>query len=439
MEQIISQQSMDWDTNGVNKTKLSSRITFYFIVIVSLSLTIGFFIFYIAVDRVTNQSAIEKMLQLNDYVAAQISNHSSADMEKQYPALKITELSPKLNHLQQQVVKEEKAVWIDDIHSYAYRIRVLTYHIVDGKHYQIVNNYHIVKIENKFWWSLIMVIAWIFVFVLIIIIFFGELISRNLYIPFHNILEQMKRFDVRKGVKIEPTATSIAELDELNHLIKNMADQSVDQYHLLKEFNENLSHELQTPLAHARGKIELLMDTELSEYQMQTLSVMYDELNRMTSLNKSLVILMGLEHYEKTDQTVNFSKVCKKLVRQFEDVIEMSGYRLELDIKDDVYIHINDTLLKIVLSNLISNAKRHNIPKGFIRIELCENFFRITNSGLPNELDEESVFKRFKKGARYANSLGIGLALVKKIVDIYGHRIIYKQSEDLHLFTIRFG
>lgn len=416
--------------------KLSSRITYYLIVIVFLSLAIGFSIFYISIERVTNRSAIRKMEHLSEYIVQQLKTQSIDSLERKHPTVKIKILSKKYDNLVDEVVEEREEVWNSELQSYGYYIKVINYPFVNNVHYQITTEDYIVKIEREYWLSVLMVVAWIFVFMLITIVFFGEMIARNLYMPFYSLLEQMKKFDVRKGEQIQVINTNTTELDELNKLFTQMADKSIQQYKLLKEFTENLSHELQTPLANLKGKIELLLNTDLNQEQMQTLSVMYDELNRMSTLNRSLVLLMSLEDHEVAPQQVNFSEALKETILQYEDIIEMGGKTLNISIQDNIYISINPMLLQIVLSNLINNASRHNIENGIVEITLTSTFLEIKNTGNPSNLTNENIFNRFKKGTSGSSSLGIGLALVKKIVDVYGYKITYKTQNNLHIFIL---
>lgn len=416
--------------------KLSSRITYYLIVIVFLSLAIGFSIFYISIERVTNRSAIRKMEHLSEYIVQQLKIQSIDSLEKKHPTVKIKILSKEYDNLVDEVVEEREEVWNSELQSYGYYIKVINYPFVNNVHYKITTEDYIVKIEREYWLSVLMVVAWIFVFMLITIVFFGEMIARNLYMPFYSLLKQMKKFDVRKGEQIQVINTNTTELDELNKLFTQMADKSIQQYKLLKEFTENLSHELQTPLANLKGKIELLLNTDLNQEQMQTLSVMYDELNRMSTLNRSLVLLMSLEDHEVAAQQVNFSEALKETILQYEDIIEMGGKTLNVSISDNIYISINPMLLQIVLSNLINNASRHNIENGIVEVTLTSTFLEIKNTGNPSNLTNENIFNRFKKGTSGSSSLGIGLALVKKIVDVYGYKITYKTQNNLHIFIL---
>src|SRR5690606_38956753 len=164
--------------------KLSSRITYYFIVIVFLSLAIGFSIFYISIERVTNRSAIRKMEHLSEYLVQQLKIQSIDSLEKKHATVTIKILSKKYDNLADEVVEEREEVWNSELQSYGYYIKVINYPFVNNVHYQITTEDYIVKIEREYWLSVLMVVAWIFVFMLITIVFFGEMIARNLYMPF---------------------------------------------------------------------------------------------------------------------------------------------------------------------------------------------------------------------------------------------------------------
>ena len=145
---------------------------------------------------------------------------------------------------------------------------------------------------------------------------------------------------------------------------------------------------------------------------------------------------MSLEDHEVSPEKVNLSEALKETILQYEDIIEMGGKTLNVYIQDNIYININPMLLQIVLSNLINNASRHNIEKGSIEIALTNNFLEIRNTGNSNNLTNETIFNRFKKGTSGSSSLGIGLALVKKIVEVYGYKIIYKKQTNFHIFIL---
>ena len=92
----------------------------------------------------------------------------------------------------------------------------------------------------------------------------------------------------------------------------------------------------------------------------------------------------------------------------------------------------------MVISNLISNAIKHNIEGGRIEILTTNLFISVSNSGEAPKIDSASLFERFKKESTASNSFGLGLAIVKKICDNYNWKITHSYTEDQHNISIYF-
>ena len=286
---------------------LSRKLTQYFAIIVFLSLTFGFFIFYFAIQRAATQSAIGKLENLNSFIENKLQTTSIDQLHQNHPNVKIKLLSDRDFNLKNEVIREEEYVWNERLQTNTNFVTVTTYPFIGKKHYSIQSQISLTIIDNEYLVGVIMTVAWIFVFIIITLIFFGELITRKLYTPFFHLLEQMKKFDVRENRKLDLIDTNINELSQLNYLFKKTSQQSIEHYESLKEFTQNLSHELQTPMANIKGKIELMLDSDLSEEQMRSLSGMYDELNKVSSINRSLILLMSLDHHTVTEEEINLS------------------------------------------------------------------------------------------------------------------------------------
>jgi signal transduction histidine kinase len=99
---------------------------------------------------------------------------------------------------------------------------------------------------------------------------------------------------------------------------------------------------------------------------------------------------------------------------------------------------MNDVLADVLISNLLSNAVRFNVNKGFIKCRVDNKLLSITNSGLPLTVNPEDLFKRFYKGSDNPQSVGLGLSIVKKITDGYGMNITYNYSDCVHEIKLQY-
>ena len=95
-------------------------------------------------------------------------------------------------------------------------------------------------------------------------------------------------------------------------------------------------------------------------------------------------------------------------------------------------------LFEMVISNLISNAIKHNIEGGKIEILTTNLFISVSNTGTPPKLSSNSLFERFKKESKAANSFGLGLAIVKKICDNNSWKISHSYTDNQHNISIYF-
>ena len=93
-------------------------------------------------------------------------------------------------------------------------------------------------------------------------------------------------------------------------------------------------------------------------------------------------------------------------------------------------------LLPILLNNLFINAIKYNLEEdGFIKIIIDENSFSVENASPHNKIERQFIFERFNKSAE-SGSLGVGLSLIKKIVEFYNWQITYACKDDIHKFKI---
>lgn len=280
----------------------------------------------------------------------------------------------------------------------------------------------------------------VLVITIVSIIGLNFLSMRKLWQPFRNILEQIKMFDFRKMQGFEPVVTDITEFKELTNELVKMTAKLTHDYYSLKEFSENASHEMQTPLAIIQSKLELLFQQrDFDEKNLKALNAAYKATNRLSRLHHELNLLTRIENQEfKERAAVQLKTLLEDQIENFSDIIEMKNLQLETNLTTNPFIQGNQYLLEIMLSNLLNNAIKHNITDGLIRIELTGDRLTISNNGPEPVYPPEALFERFRKGKPGSDSTGLGLSLVKQICLYHGFKIRYSFQNKRHTIEINF-
>ena len=268
----------------------------------------------------------------------------------------------------------------------------------------------------------------------------NRFLLNKLWKPFNSTLRQMKKFNVtgKETVDLEPT--DINEFKELNEAVHMMTGRAVRDYGEIKGFTENASHEIQTPLAIIKSKLELLSQSEiLKEEQMNILQSVSEAVNRLSKLNQSLILLTKIDNRQFTEtEKVDMSSLVNKQVIHYEELVSAKRILLTKNIEDNIKITMNESLAETLVSNLLTNAIKHNVENGTINISLQPRQLAITNTGLPLDGDPAHLFGRFKKNKVSSESLGLGLSIVKKISERYHFTIQYQYASGIHTTTLDF-
>ena len=289
---------------------------------------------------------------------------------------------------------------------------------------------------------LIRTVVGITIAMLLIIIVTGvvvnQVILRRLWQPFYDSLATMKTFKLGKKQVPNFPSSSIEEFVFMNTLLKETISSAEAEYQVLKEFTENASHEIQTPLAIIRSKLDLVIQEEgLSEKQTQALSSIYSGIKRLTKLNQSLLLLAKIENHQFAEtESINIEEKIDEKLEQFQEFWQNSHIQITSILRTS-FIKSNPELFDILLSNLISNAGRHNIENGSIFIELHSNKLIVENTGALNSLNNQKLFRRFYKEAPHSQHNGLGLSIVKQICDQLYIDIQYSFANNLHRFTLK--
>lgn len=266
-------------------------------------------------------------------------------------------------------------------------------------------------------------------------------LSKKIWRPFYTTLQKLRNYKVEKHEPLSLSKSSITEFNDLNTSLQELTDRTHQSYISQKEFTENASHEMQTPLAVFQSKLELLMQTTpLSEEQALLMSDLADAGQRMVRLNKSLVLLTKIENSQFADkEEISLKTYIEKFILLYQPQINEKQITVENEIVENEILHANTALIEVLISNLIGNAIRHNKPGGQIILQLNKGILTIENTGRPQPLDEDKIFQRFQKDSTDNNSIGLGLEMVKKICLINQYAVTYSFRNGLHSFTVMFN
>ena len=273
------------------------------------------------------------------------------------------------------------------------------------------------------------------------ILLLNNLFLRKVWRPFYRILDQLKVYQLEKNEPIEFNATNIEEFSLLNKSIEKLLIKTQQSYANQKQFIENASHELQTPLAIAINKLELLFEDEtLSETQAEQLQQTLENLERLTRLNRSLLLISKIENDQfQTREEVDVQAVIDKIISDFSEMLTHKNQQVNFDADHKTVKNANSDLIYILFSNLIRNTISHGRSSSEISMKLTDNNFVISNYSLVDSLQSESIFQRFKKIGNNANSIGLGLSIAKSIAEKFGFTLEYHFQNGQHYFTVEFN
>ena len=284
------------------------------------------------------------------------------------------------------------------------------------------------------------ILGWIiFLYVLLLL----NILSINIWVfrknmkPLYVLLKWLDSSQL--GKKNEPleNTTKITEFRKLNAATMAFAERGEKLFELQKTFIGNASHEMQTPLAICRNRLEMLMEDEtLTEHQLNELIKTHQTLENLTRMNRSLLLLCKIENGQFADtRSVCLNDILAHYLDDYKEVYAYRNITVTVTTDSSFCVEMNDSLVSVLVTNLLKNSFVHNIDGGFIYIKITANTFEISNTG-EKPLDRERIFERFYQGQKKGGSTGLGLALVDSICKANHLTIDYTYVENRHIFTI---
>ncbi|MBS1780799.1 MAG: HAMP domain-containing histidine kinase [Bacteroidetes bacterium] len=270
--------------------------------------------------------------------------------------------------------------------------------------------------------------------------FINRAVLNRLWRPFYNALDVLRRFKLDQKSKFTLEQSNIEEFDQLNNDIRGALQRVQADFESLNQFTAYAAHEMQTPLAVIRARLELLLqdETVFRNHTVQITSVL-QAVRKLTKLHQSLLLLNKIENEQFTfTEKVRIDKIINHKLSELEDLINAKEISIEKQIQP-VAVNFHVYLADILVGNLLNNAIRYNVKGGFINIQLNENELVVSNTSYLNAMTNERVFQRFFRSPEAKEEgNGLGLAIVKRICEAAGFTITYTYIKGMHFFWIAF-
>lgn len=276
-------------------------------------------------------------------------------------------------------------------------------------------------------------------FILLSNYFINRKLITRLWQPFYNTIDNIKDYQLAIQQPLQLTKEPINEINLLNDSLNKMTQRIHQDYHALRSFTENASHEMQTPLAVIRSKVEaLLQDMEGKEKNIQQLLAIEDATQKLSKLHQSLLLLTKLENRQFIpNEMINLSAIISTKLEERQELITAKQLQVHLHCEDTV-LPFHQHLAEILVSNLLNNVIRYTPAGGEVYIDLSKDGLSVQNTAANGALNENKVFQRFYKEEQSAENTGLGLAIIKEICTIAGFTISYQYINNKHDFSIQF-
>lgn len=413
--------------------KLINQFTIWYLGISALVLLLGgILIFKKLENEIDFEQGKELERQLDHYAERLEKGKDPSELHR--GRVEILEL-PSETSLRPFFVRDTLA-WHDQLEQMERQLKASRSYLIGGKHFYL-STYNIVIETNDITETVVQTMIAIFVLLLIFIAITGRIVSQKLLSPFHESLDKIKAFTFKENQPLvfEPTKTE--EFLKLNNFLNMMSIQLLKDYRVMKEFSENLSHEIQTPVAVVRGKLELMMDTPINDKQASLIESAYQANEKITRIVGSLAILARLENQEFAfTEEIDFSSKVSQSIQDFEELVAIKGLSIQSDVQPDISVNIHPNMADILLQNLLTNAIKHNEKEGSINIRLFSKRLEVINTGPKPNQEVDVFFQRFKKGNTNNDSIGLGLSIIKQICLVNGFEISYSYQQPFHRVEI---
>jgi signal transduction histidine kinase len=407
--------------------RLLKKINRSYLVSSAVVLVVGLLAFYFLINHIASLEIIEGLHASEARIVHELEQNKR--VLSLYPLIEVRETQQPGSEFIKDTTIFDPIEGEDEVFK-----ELNTFREINGKLYHITIRALSVEKEDIVM-SIFLSITAIFLLLIGVLYFINKRTATTVWKPFYHNLEILKNFSLKENHKITLHDTGITEFDELNSSITRLTEKVVSDYKNLKEFAENASHEIQTPLSVILLNLEEVLQQNIPEAELTKIYHTYEAAKRLSVLNQQLLLLTKIENEQFTAKKLFLNKVIQSRLKALKPLIESANLRVRFETQEDFPVKMHEALADTLINNLLSNAIKHNNKGGSIRINISANGLEICNTGKEKPLPQKEIFNRFVK--KDSQGLGLGLAIAKRICDTHKMAISYAYSERMHCFTIK--
>ncbi len=405
--------------------KLIKKSNRNFIWITVLVFPLACIVLFLGLQKISMLEIDEKLLLLENRITKQLKENKT-----------VSSLAPLIVISEIKNITKEKKVWgiakiYDKEEGEKDNFRELkSYKKINGISYEIKLREDLIEGED-----FLFLIAAVFFSILLLVIFllyyFNKKLSQKIWKPFYKNLKILKEFSLQKESVSSFEDSDIDEFKELKTALEELTKKAKTDYVTLKEFTENASHEIQTPLAIISLNLEDILQGEHTESDYKKLNSSMQSIKRLSKINEKLLLLAKIENQQfSSSKSIDLTQIIKDKIEELELLIESKNLEIRQNYNDDFVIKLDPFLANTLIINLLSNAIKFTPDNGLIEIICVSDCIEINNPCEDN-IDIKNLFERFTKNTSKnvpvnnsrQNSVGLGLAIVKKITDVNNLKI----------------
>lgn len=351
----------------------------------------------------------------------------------------IEKVSPEYAKTHQTPVFQTDEEFIDDIQEEEIVREMTSVFQKQGIDYELTLSTQVFAWNDTLDFAIFSILTLAVALLVAIILIVSFIIIRNMR-PLYRLTDWLRSRKSTEEIPKPDSRIKVQEFKEIETAVLEASERSKQVFEEQKRFIGNASHEIQTPIAICRNRLELLVDeTPLNEHQLTEIEKTLDTLCYISRLNKSLLFLSKIDNHQfKNDAEINIQEVVNQTLESLSEIYENLNIKVNFVENEAITVTMDPTLASSLVNNLLKNAFVHNKVGGSITIALKNNTLSISNTGINVALDENAVFKTFYRKGENSNSTGLGLAIAKAICTEYGFEIRYQFIENQHTFSIKF-